>query len=63
MNVYRKVYRRAWRDANREHYTEYMRAYYLSKKHPCADCGALCAPKHERCVACENQRRHYATHA
>ncbi len=62
MSRYQKLYRKAWREQNREHYTEYMRTYYLSRKHKCADCDNLCAPNHERCVRCENRRRH-AVHA
>ncbi len=53
----RRVRQRAFREKNPEYYTEYMRNYYLNHKHPCAECGELCAPKHERCTRCENQRR------
>lgn len=54
---YQHKYCRSCAAKRRHARARYQRAYYLARKHPCAECSELCAPGHERCVTCENQRR------
>ena len=44
-------------DCQRWAYLQRQHRGYMAERHPCADCGQLCAGSSERCQLCENRRR------